>query len=127
MKKRDVIIIVAVLAVAFAAFMAVSLLQSRENAVEDFVYIYVNDTLYEADPLDEDKLIEIDQGSGMVNHIQIKDGKVYMADSTCDNQDCVDQGSMDEENVDTRPMRNWVVCLPNGISIELRLAGEETS
>ena len=82
MKKRDIIIIVAVLAVAFAAFMAVNLFQSRESAVEDFVYIYVNDTLYEADPLSEDKLIEIDQGNGMVNHVQIKDGKVYMADST---------------------------------------------
>ena len=49
---------------AFAAFMAVSLFQSRESALEDFVYIYVNDALYEADPLSEDKLIEIDQGSG---------------------------------------------------------------
>ena len=56
----------------------------------------------------------------MVNHIQIKDGKVYMADSTCENQDCVEQGTMTGENVDTRPMRNWIVCLPNGISIELR-------
>ena len=34
---------------------------------------------------------------------------------------------MTEENVDTRPMRNWIVCLPNGISIELRLASEETT
>ena len=84
MKKRDIIIIVAVLVVAFAAFMAVNL-------------------------------------------FQFKDGKVYMADSTCENQDCVDQGTMTEENVDTRPMRNWIVCLPNGISIELRLASEETT
>ena len=127
MKKRDIIIIVAVLAVAFAAFIAVNLFRSRESGVEDFVYIYLNDALYEADPLSEDKLIEIDQGDGKINHIQIKDGKVYMADSTCENQDCVEQGSMDAENVDTRPMRNWIVCLPNGISIELRLASEETT
>ena len=127
MKKRDIIIIVAVLAVAFAMFMAFNLFQTRESAVEDFVYIYVNDALYEADPLSEDKLIEIDQGNGMVNHVQIKDGKVYMSDSTCENQDCVEQGTMTGENVDTRPMRNWIVCLPNGISIELRLASEETT
>ena len=50
MKKRDIIIIVAVLAVAFAMFMAFNLFQSRESAVEDFVYIYVNDALYEAPP-----------------------------------------------------------------------------
>ena len=42
-------------------------------------------------------------------------------------QDCVEQGTMTGENVDTRPMRNWIVCLPNGISIELRLASEETT
>ena len=88
MKKRDIIIIVAVLAVAFAAFIAVNLFQSRESGVEDFVYIYVNDTLYEADPLSEDKLIEIDQGNGMVNHVQIKDGKVYTLGDTIDRWVC---------------------------------------
>lgn len=111
MKKRDIIIIVAVLAVAFAAFIAANLFQSRESGVEDFVYIYVNDTLYEAAPLSEDKLIEIDQGNGMVNHVQIKDGKVYMADSTCENQDCVDQGSMDARKCG-HPAHAQLGCVP---------------
>lgn len=126
MKKRDIAIIAAVLVVAAAGFALVNYLQPKKTAAQDFVYIYVADTLYEADPLNEDKVVEINQGNGMVNHIEIKDGHVHMADSTCENQDCIRQGEMGEDNVDTRPLRGWIVCLPNQISIELRLAGEET-
>lgn len=124
MKKRDIIIIAAILAVALAAFGIISAVMSRqEGGPEDMVYIYVKDQLYEADPLDEDKTVEIDQGDGIVNHVEIKDGKVRMLDSTCDNQNCVGMGSMSEE--DPGPMFNFIVCLPHQVSIELRLASEE--
>lgn len=124
MKKRDMIIIGAILVVAVAAFGIISYVMShQEGGLEDMVYIYVKDQLYEADPLNEDKTIEIDQGNGIVNHVEIKDGKVRMLDSTCDNQNCVGMGSMSKD--DPGPMFNFIVCLPHQISIELRLASEE--
>lgn len=126
MKKRDIIIIVAVLAVALITIPVVRYLSSQRTTEQDYVYIYVGDVLYEADPLGEEKTVKIDQGDGVVNDVQISaDGKVYMLDSTCDNQDCVYQGEMSAANIEERPMRNWIVCLPHQISIELRLANDE--
>lgn len=124
MKKRDIILIAAILAVAVAAFGILSLVMAgQKGGAEDFVYIYVHDQLYEADPLGEDKVVEIDQGNGIVNHVEIKDGQVRMLDSSCDNQNCVGMGSMSKD--DPGPMFNFIVCLPHQVSIELRLASEE--
>lgn len=124
MKKRDIIIIAAILVLAAAAFGIISVVMAgQEGGAEDFVYIYVNDQLYEADPLNEDKVIEIDQGNGVINHVEIKDGQVRMLDSSCGNQNCVGMGSMSKDN--PGPMFNFIVCLPHQVSIELRLASEE--
>ncbi len=128
MKKRDIIIIAAVLAVALLSIPVVGYFSAQRTTdqAQDFVYIYVGNNLYEAVALTEAKVVHIDQGSGKVNDVEISaDGHVYMKDSTCDNQDCVKQGEMTADNIEQRPMRNWVVCLPNEISIELRLHSEE--
>ncbi len=136
LKKRDVVIIVAALVLAAAAFVLLRLFPAKgqgSNGTEpggessgDFVYIYLGNDLYEAAPLNEDALIEVDQGDGRVNHVRIYGGQVYMESSTCESQDCVEQGKISPENYEQRPMRNWVVCLPNQVSIELHLESEES-
>lgn len=123
MKKRDIIIIAAVLVVAAAAALFSYSYLHRGSGPEDYVNISVNGKLYEADPLSEDKVIEIDQGNGMINRIEIKNGVVRMLDSNCANQDCVNMGSMSAE--DPGIMFGNIVCLPHQVSIELRLASEE--
>lgn len=121
MKKRDIIIIAAVLVVAAVGFLAMRLLAPETAA--DYVYIYVNDKLYEADPLNEDKLIEIDQGNGVVNHVQIKNGIVRMSDSTCPDKLCVKQGDLSAESYESFPVP--IACLPNKVIIELKTHSEE--
>ncbi len=124
MKKRDVIIIVVVLVVALAGLVAVKLLTPKpEPGAEYYAYIYIGGELYEADPLDEDKLLEIDQGSGTVNHIEIKNGVVRMVDSTCPDKQCVGQGEMSAENYEQR-LLPYIICLPNQIRIELAAKGD---
>ena len=44
---------------------------------------------------------------------------VFMAHSTCDNQDCVQQGVVSLENKSERVLLNLIVCLPNQVSVEL--------
>ncbi len=137
-KKRDGIIIVLALAAAAAVFVLLRLFPPQGlpgsptqpsatggSSGGDYVYVYVGNDLYEAAPLNEDALIEIDQGDGRINHVRIYGGQVYMESSTCENQDCVEQGKISPENYEQRPMRNWVVCLPNQVSIELHLESEE--
>lgn len=122
MKKRDIIIIAAVLVVALAAA-AVSFRFMYRGGPEDMVDIKINGEIYESVSLNEDKVVEIEQAGGFVNHIEIKDGVARMLDSNCGNQDCVGMGSMSAENPGL--MFGFIVCLPHQVSIELRLASEE--
>lgn len=122
MKKRDIIIIAVFLVVALTGLMAVKLFAPKGNIT--YADIYVNETLYEAVPLNQDTVITIDQGDGKVNHIEVKDGAIFMADSTCADHLCVTQGKMSPENYEKRPMLNWIICLPNRVTVELRIEQE---
>lgn len=122
MRKRDMIIIAAALALALIAAVVSSRGLHRGGA-EDMVDIKVDGQLYESVPLNEDQVIEIKQDNGAINHIEIKDGTVHMLDANCANQDCVRMGSMSA--IHPGPRFGVIVCLPNRVSIELRLASEE--
>ena len=119
MKKRDIIIIVVFLAVALVGLFAIKLFAPRGNI--SYADIYVGDALYEAVPLNKDTTITIDQGDGTVNYVEVKDGAVFMADSTCADHICISQGAMDPENYESRPMLNWIICLPNRVTVQLRI------
>ena len=122
MKKRDIVIIAVFLAVALIGLGAIQLFAPRGSIT--YADIYVNDQLYEAVPLNKDAVITIDQGDGKVNRVEVKDGAIFMADSTCTDHMCITQGAMSPENYDKRPMLNWIICLPNLVSVELRVEQE---
>lgn len=121
MKKRDILIVLAVLVLAGALFAGGRLLSGRE--AEDRVNIYLGTQIYKTVPLHEDAVVEVKQDDGKINHIEIKGGVVRMRDANCSNQDCVHMGSMSAE--DPGLMFGVIVCLPHQVSVELRLAGEE--
>ena len=120
MKKRDILIIAAVLVLAVGLY-GVSQLVMRQGP-EDSVNIYIGNQLYERHSLREDTVVEVKQGD-LVNHIEIKDGVVRMLDANCGNQDCVHMGSMSAK--DQGLMFGVIVCLPHQVTVELRLAEEE--
>ena len=119
MKKRDITIIVIFLAVAIIGMAAVKIFAPKGTIT--YADIYVNDTLYDVVPLNEDTVITVDQGDGKVNRIEVKDGEIFMAESTCADHLCITQGAMSPENYEKRPMLNWIICLPNLVSVELRV------
>ena len=122
MKKRDIIIIAVFLAVAIIGMAAFKLFAPK-GAIT-YADIYVNDSLYEVVPLNEDTVITVDQGDGKVNYVEVKDGAIFMRDSTCADHLCVQQGEMTPENYEDRPMLNWIICLPNRVTVELRIDEE---
>ena len=119
MNKRDVIIIASFLAVALLGLAGIKLFAPQGNIA--YADIYINDMLYEAVPLNEDRIITVDQGNGKVNRVEVKDGAIFMADATCSDHLCVTQGAMSPENYADRPMLNWIICLPNLVTVELRI------
>jgi hypothetical protein len=122
MKKGDIVIIAVFLAVAMLGLVGVKVFAPTGNIT--YADIYVDEGLYEAVPLNEDTVITIDQGDGKVNYVEVKDGSIFMVDSTCADHLCVTQGAMSPDNYEKRPMLNWIICLPNRVTVELRIEQE---
>ncbi len=115
MRKLDWFIIGGVLLAAAAAFLALQLTKTPGTTVT----VYVQGEVYMRVPADAYQTITIDQGDGKVNVIVIDESGVRMESSTCKNQLCVRQGTIDPSRVDDVFGSNWIVCLPNGVAIEV--------
>lgn len=117
MKRRDWLIIGCGLLLALLALGAWLLLSPHKSAFSS-VTVYVNGQVYGIYPLDEEQTITIDQGNGKLNVIRIDEHGVCMERSSCKNQLCVNKGCLDPNNDETL-FDNWIVCLPNGVTVEL--------
>ncbi|MDO5378219.1 MAG: NusG domain II-containing protein, partial [Clostridia bacterium] len=97
----------------------------QAEEVAGYVILTVNGRQY-GDPIamDRDKIITIKQDDGKVNKVHITPDKVYMESSTCENQDCVQQGEITLDNYKTRILSTFVICLPNNVSVEMVPAEE---
>ncbi len=51
--------------------------------------------------------------------IEISERGAVMASSTCHNQLCVQMGEVTLDNWETRPNQQFIICLPNRVSVEL--------
>jgi len=118
MTGRDILIALAVIAAALVLYISFGRTKTA-SATHVNVYLGTGGEPYQRVPLNEDRSIRIDQGDGRVNVIEIKDGGVQMAYSTCINQDCVHEGVVTDESRKRRALGDWIVCLPNAVSIEL--------
>ena len=70
---------------------------------------------------DEDLLITIgrENDETIKNTLRLTRNGFMMDSSTCDNQDCVQQGEVTLENKDDRVLMHMVLCLPHNVSVEL--------
>ena len=117
MKKKDILLICGVLLLALASFFASRLFAQKSNAAQ--VTIYVGGAVYAQVSADDYQTITVDQGDGKVNVIVIDSRGVRMESSTCKNQICVHHGTIDPNNADELLLDHWIVCLPNGVSVEV--------
>lgn len=83
-----------------------------------FLVVTVANAVYEPIPLVEPGRYTITRGE-MVNTIEVTSDSIAMYFSSCDNQDCVQQGVVSLENKDKRVLQNMIICLPNEVILEL--------
>lgn len=93
--------------------------------VEAFLIVTVGNTTYEPLPLTEDAYYGLSH-DGCYNIIHVTENSVSMYESNCDNQDCVEQGEVTLENMETRILGNMIICLPNQVSLQLCTRAELT-
>ena len=91
-------------------------------AVEAYLVISVQGAIYEPLPLGGEGVFTIKQDEKTSNTVHVTPTSVWMEHSSCDNQDCVDQGTVSLENIDSRVLYNMIICLPNQVVLELHTA-----
>jgi len=83
-----------------------------------YLVVTVANAVYEPIPLTEQGRFTVTRGEH-VNVIEVTEDSVRMAESSCDNQDCIYQGTVTLENKKERVLQNMILCLPNEVILEL--------
>lgn len=110
-KRLNLILVLAIAAVACAGLVAARLMGANTNA--DTATVVIRDgeqNVYEL-PLNQNttKTVTTDFGT---NLIEIKDGRVHVEEADCPNQDCVHQGWIDAAG-------EQIVCLPHKLTVDI--------
>ena len=111
MKKKDIILIAAVLAISLISLAAIKMTQKDGKEV----IVTVDGKEVYKTSIEKDQIYQIPEENG-TNVMQIKDGKVTMIEATCPDHYCVKQKAVDEHG-------GSIICLPNKVVIE----GENTA
>ena len=108
MKKKDIIIIAAMLAAALALFGVSQIAGGREAST-----VVVTEGLEVLRrPLAMSDTYEIKQDDGAVNVIAVENGAVYMKEANCRDGLCIHQGKM-------KNAAKTIVCLPHKLVVRL--------
>ncbi len=123
-KKNQLLINLAIVAAVIAAAAALLLAANRmkPKVAQSMVIVTVDGREYTRVPVGAKQEITVDQGDGKVNVILVDEDGAVMHASTCDNQLCVNMGEVTVDNWEVRPNQQFIVCLPNRVSVELAVA-----
>lgn len=112
--KGDMLLIAALLVV-----LALSALLLARPKGGDKIRVYLGQEVYTEASLSKDQVILVEQPEGKWNKLVIQGGEAWMDSASCKNQDCVHQGHLSKAGASTGILGNWIVCLPNQVSVEL--------
>lgn len=110
---------IACLLLAAAGVLVGYKMANGKKAAKDEIAVYVNGQLHTVSPIKPGEDLIIQQEDGSVNVIRMVEGGFYMQSSTCQNQDCIYQGSVTRENWSMRLLGTHVICLPNRVDVML--------
>jgi len=99
-----------------------------QGEVLAYLVLTLGDTRYRPFPIYKDASYRLHQADGRENVLHVTRDSVHMESATCDNQDCIKQGTVSLHNRDARVLGNMIICLPNQVVLELitpQEAGEQ--
>ena len=112
MKKRDFILIGAIL-VIIAISIAVTSFLKKDGA---YVIVRIDGKQVAKYSLSEDGEYELNGGT---NTLRIKNGKAYLVSANCPDHLCVKQGKIDQTG-------ETITCLPNRLTVTVYGAGKSS-
>lgn len=90
----------------------------RDDADSKEINVYVDGDLYGTYRIDIDDTIDIDSEYGH-NTLSVKDNKVCMTDSDCDNNSCINMGAISHSY-------ESIICIPNRVVVEISDGNKES-
>lgn len=127
-RRRNLLaVLILVILVAAAAAAGLLLRPSAPGAPTGeplYLLVTAGNTTWAPIPLEEENTLTLAQGEDRVNVIHLTPVSVWMESSTCENQDCVEQGVVSAENRSARALGNAIICLPHRVLVELFTAPE---
>ncbi len=112
MKKNDVILAAAFLALALAAYGAVALYSASGEKGGEAV-VFLDGEEYGRYPLEKDATVEVSLPDGRRNVLKIADGKADMTEATCPDKICVNHRPIGKTG-------ESLICLPNRVVVEIQ-------
>lgn len=92
---------------------------AEEPAAKAYLIVYVGTGMYDPIPLLGSARFTLKTGGERVNIIEVNEESVWMAESTCPTQDCVNQGVVSLENKDTRILGDCIYCMAHNVTLQL--------
>lgn len=88
---------------------------------QSYLLVTIGGTTYQPLGLHTEGAFTLTQGEdgAVVNVVHVTPTSVWMESSTCDNQDCVEQGVVSLETMNDRVLGNMIICLPHQVTLEL--------
>ncbi len=94
--------------------------EDAASLADAYLVVMVGDVVYNPIPLTGPNRYVLRQGNGeKVNIVEVTEDSIWMAESTCDNQDCIYQGTVTLENREKRVLQNWIICIPHNVRLRL--------
>lgn len=110
--KRDIILVLVMLAVAMMALLIINYGVKKKGT---YAVVKVDgQELYKLE-LDKDTTIDVAGYQGGLNRIEVKAGKVSMTEADCPDELCVKTGKISRTG-------ETIVCLPHRVVIEIKSA-----
>lgn len=120
-------------AIGFAALAVVVclLLRPKTGAEDRFVIRYGDGELLTVPAWETHTIVIRDgritdeaTGEGEENVIRIENGEAWMEQANCPHGECIKQGVLNAETVQSRPLGTWIVCAPHKVYIEYAGGGK---
>ena len=119
MDRKNLLVIGGIALLALVLLAMSLLLRPVKTVEEDMIIITVDGKEYRRVPLSQPQTITVEQADGCINVVEVNERGAVMRSSTCDNQLCVGMGEVTVDNWQFRPNQQFIICLPNRVSIEL--------
>jgi len=113
--KNDIIFIVTLLIIATVIYISYNFVRTDTNKA--IVVVEVDGSIETTLDLHKDSVYEVVRGEA-INVIQVKDGKVSVAEASCSDGICIKQGEVSKSN-------QSIICLPNRVVVYIDYEDED--